>query len=606
MRRKTGLSLLCSVLLLSPTVPLAAQTREPRAEVELPLEKYDELRAAAKERKVETPQEPWASARLLRGSLAVDLASRRATWEAEIAVVAIGDEPPAVRLIAGAASIGRSSVTPDGAVIQSDGSGTQLVPQEPGTWRVVLAGEIAGQGSDESAQIRFELPRLSTTPSAFDLTFPADAAATVESGVVTIAPPKGAVRSGRVTLDPNGSGALVVSRVTRPYTGPPVLDASVDTVVRLAEESVRSEVRLWLYPRRGSLSERRVALPRGSLVSVSGPVLVEGPALDGATVLRFEPPVPEREAVTVVLSFVAPRKADEAAFTPDLPRLDVGATDRLETSLTVVSGGGLLLTPSGDGDWSPRADLGKVRIGSDESALGFESRERSPEPPVFAVRQLKALAVASALSRVSLTVFVGESGETRTQMVADVRSRGRAALRFRVPEESSFLAARVDGRAAAVSRPAPGLLELPIDSASGRTRVELLLGGRTAAPRVGEALTLASAAPDEAIERVSWAVVLPPGLSVKEEPKALAPLREPPGPRSAPREETPPGEKAAAEEAARLATGDRRSRRDGFWSPEAALPKTPVAFTTELADIEGAVSALTVTIAEKKEKSPWF
>lgn len=606
MRRKTGLFTLCSVLVLSLSTGLLGQTHEPRSEVELPLSTYDALRAAAKEQRVEVERTPWASARLLRGSLAVDLAARRGTWEAEIAVVSLGEEPPAIRLIAGAASIGRSSVTPDGAAIQSDGAGTQLVPEAAGTWRVVVAGEIAGQGDEESAQIRFELPRLSTAPSAFDLTLPADAAVTVEGGVVTLSPPKGAVRAGRVTLDASGAAALVVSRVTRPHTGPPLIDAAVDTVVRLTEESVRSEVRLWFQPRRGALVERRAALPRGSLVSVSGPVLVEGPGPDGMTVLRFEPPVPEREAVTVVLSFVTPRKADETSFTPDLPRLPVAATDRLESSFTVVSGGGLLLTPAADGDWSPRAEPGKVRVGSDETALGFESRERDPRPPAFTVRQLKALAVASALSRVSLTLFVGESGETRTQMVADVRSRGRAALRFRVPESAAFLAARVDGRASAVSRPAPDLLELPIDSASGRTRVELLLGGRASAPRVGERLTLEPVAPDEAIERVSWSLVLPPGLGVKEEPKALAPLREPPAPRAAPRDEAPPAERAAAREAARLAAEDRRSRRDGFWSPEATLPKTPVAYTTELADVEGTVPSLQVTITEKKEASPWF
>ena len=124
MRLKTGLSALCSVLALSLAPALVGQTHEPRSEVELPLSTYDALRAAAKEKRTEVERTPWASARLLRGSLSVDLAARRATWEAEIAVVALGEEPPAIRLIAGAASIGRSSVTPDGAAIQSDGAGT--------------------------------------------------------------------------------------------------------------------------------------------------------------------------------------------------------------------------------------------------------------------------------------------------------------------------------------------------------------------------------------------------------------------------------------------------------------------------------------------------
>ena len=606
MRLKTGFSLLCVFCFLSSPRSVTAQSVGTRSEVELPLSTYDALRAAAKEKPVETEETPWASARLIRGSLAVDLATGRATWEAELAATCSGKEPPALRLVRGAASIGRSSVTPDGATLRSDGSGTELLAPEAGLFRVALAGEVAGQGNADTSGLRFALPRLASVPSAFDLTLPADATATVEDGIVTLETAKGNVRTGRVTLDADRAATLVVSRAVRPHAGPPLVEATVHTVVRVSEESVRSEVRLSLSPRRGTLAERRIVLPKGSLVSVSGPVLLEGPAPDGATLLKLEPALPEGGTATVALTLVAPRKPDEAAFSPDLPRIDVSTTDRLETSLTVVSGGGLLLTPSGDGDWSPRASVADVRVSPDESVLGFESRERTPAPPTFAVRRLKALAVASALARVSLTVFVGPDGERRTQMAADVRSRGRSALRFRVPADSAFLAARVDGRAAAVSRPAPGLLELPIDSASGRTRVELLLGASGPAPRAGEALTLASAAPDEAIERVSWAVVLPPGLSVKEEPKALAPLREPPAPKAVPRGEPPPAEKAASEEAARLAAADRRSRRDGFWSPEATLPRTPVAFATELADVEGEVPPLALTITGKREKSTWY
>ena len=605
MLRKKGSLLPCGAL-LAVALPLSAQSRETRSEVELPLSTYDSLRAAAREKTVEPPAAPWASTRLLRGSLGIDVAARRATWEAELAAVASGEEPPAVPLVLGAAPIGRSSVSPEGATLRSDGGGTQLRPQRAGAWKVVLAGEVAGQGDDERAGLRFVLPRLASAPSAFDLTLPADASAAVEGGVVTLAPAKGAVRSGRVTVDPGLVATLVVSRAARSLSGPAVVDTSVHTIVRLSEESVRSEVRLGFAPRRGALSERRIVLPRGALVSVDGPVIVEGPAADGGALLKFEPPLPAGESTTLGLTLVAPRRAGEVTFTPDLPRLDAAATERIDTELTVVSGGGTLLTPPADSDWSPRAGLGNVRISSDESALGFVSRERRPRPLSFGLRQLKALTVASALSRVSLTVFVGESGETRTRLLADVRSRGRASLRFRVPENASFLAARTDGHPAAVSRPAPGLLELPIDSSSGRTRVELLLGGKGPAPRPGETLTLASAAPDEPIERVSWAVVLPPGLSTKEESKALAPLGEPPVPRPAARAGTPPGEKAAVLEATRIASDDRLSRRDGFWSPEATLPSTPVAFRMDLSDVEGAVPPLSLTVVEKKEKSPWY
>lgn len=605
MRLHAPVSVLCWLLASLSTLPLDAQPREPRSEVELPLSAYDALRAASKVRREEPAEAPWASARLLRGSLAVDLASRRATWEAEVAAVSAGEEPPAVALVTGATSIGRSSVSPDGATLQSDSSGTRLLASSPGTFRVLLAGEIAGQGSDEPAGLRFGLPRLATFPSAFDLTLPADASATAEGAAVTLGPAKGGTRQGRVTLDRDAAATLVVSRAARASAGPPVVDAALHTVVRLTEESVRTEVRLALAVRRGTLSERRLALPPGALVSVSGPVLVEG-AADGTSLLKLEPAVPEGGNVSLVFSLATARDTKSALFAPALPLLEVSATDRLETELTVVSEGGILLTPTADDDWSPRPGMDGVRVGADETALGFVSRGGRPRPPSFAVRQLKALAVASALARVSLTVFVGEAGETRTRMVADVRSRGRSTLRFRVPEDAVFLAARADGHPAAVSRPSSGVLEVPIDSGSGRSRVELLVEGRGASPRAGEKLTLASVAPDEPIERVSWALVLPPGLSVKEDQKTLAPLGESPTPRPRVREETPPGEKAAAEEAARVAGEDRRARRDGSWSPLAALPAAPVSWATALADLEGAVPALTVTLAAASEKSPWY
>lgn len=593
---------------LAVALPLAGQApREGRAEVELPLSTYDALRAAAKEKKVERKEAPFASARLVRASLAVDLSARRATWEAEIAAQVAGDDPPAVLLLSGATPVGRSAVTPDGASLRSDGARLSLVPGEPGNWRVTLSGEITGQGNDEAAGIRFAVPPLATLPAAFDLTVPSDSSAVDSAGgPISLSSPKGDLRSGRLTLTPGRETLLVVSRARRAAAGPPVLDVGLHTVVRLSEESVRSEVRLALAVRKGVLAERKVTLPPGSLVSVTGPVTVDGPRPDGTALLKLEPPLEEGSAVTLLLALVLKNDPAAGSFTPALPSIPLAATDRLETELTVVSEGGLLLTPGDDADWAPRPSMDGVRIGADETALGFSARAAAPKPPAFAIRRLKALAVASALARVSLTAYVGESGETRTRLVADIRSRGRAALRFRVPADARLLAARVDGRAAAASRPAAELLEVPIDSRSGRTRVELLLGGKGGPPRAGEKLTVAPAGPEEPVERVSWRLVLPPGLSVKDESKRLAPVAEPPAPPSRPREETPAAEQAAAQEAARLAAEDRRARRDGSWSPRADLPNAPAAFATDLADLEGPIAPLTVQLVETKEKSPWY
>lgn len=597
------------VLALGLALPLAAQApREGRSEVELPLATYDALRDAAKEKKEERKEEPWSSARLLRATLSVDLAARRALWEVEIAARAHGDEPPGVPLLSGATAVGRSTVTPEGAALRSDGERTALVPAQAGSWRVVLAGEITGHGVDEAAGIRFALPPLASTPAAFDVTVPADALTSVEGdGVLTPGAARGAARTGRVTLEPEGEATLVVSRARRAPPGPPSVDVALHTVVRLTEATVRTEVRLALAVRKGTLAERRIVLPPGSLVSVSGSVLVDGPSPDGSAFLRLEPPVPAGSTATLVLALVRPRDPAESSFTPALPRLELSPTDRSESELTVVSEGGLLLTPSGDADWAPRASMEGVRVGPDETALGFLARATEPKGPHFAIRRLRALAVASALTRVTLTAFVGETGETRTRLVADVRSRGRTVLRFRVDPAARLLAARVGGLAAAASRPVPELLEIPMDSGSGRTRVELLLDGKGEPPRAGGKLTVAAAGPhDEPVERVTWQLVLPPGLAVKEEPKRLAPLGEPPAPPARAREEAPPAERAAEQEALRIAAEDRKTKRDGSWSPRADLPAAPVAYVTEIADVEGEIPPLAVTVVEKKEKSPWF
>src|SRR5205814_782334 len=136
--------------------------------------------------------------------------------------------------------------------------------------------------------------------------------------------------------------------------------------------------------------------------------------------------------------------------------------DRIERTLAVVAEGGLLAEAHDEEDWTPRDGAPEAGATSDDIVLSWKARLEVPRPPRLTLRRLKALAVASALARVSLTAYVGESGETKTLLVAEVRTRGRSALTFRVPKGASLLAARVDGAAAVVSRPQEERLELPI------------------------------------------------------------------------------------------------------------------------------------------------
>lgn len=602
------LALAASFLATLP-FPLLAQTKEPKAEVELPLSVYDQLRSAGKKKEEPPPKAlPFAGVKLVRGNLTIDLDRRRASWEVELESASSGDEPPAVPLLTQTAPVGRWSVSPQTARVEPTPSGSKLVPDAAGVFHVVLAGEIAGMGEDETDGIRFPLPPLASVPIALDVTLPEGTTATAEGGVVArrlAGGSRGAVL--RVAWDRDRPAALIVRRAGKAASGPPSITGGLHLIDRISDEGVRSEVRLSLRVTRGILESKALRFPGSSLVSVNGPVIATGPDAAGDMTLRFEPPVAERGSVSVALAFLRPRDPKEPTLAPILPELALAAGERLEKLLTIVAEGGLLVEATGDDDWEVRASLGDVRTGPDDVALGFKARLSKPKPPVLTVKRLKSLAVASALARVTLTVFVGENGETRTHLLADVRSRGRSLLRFKVPPDATLLAVRADGAAAAASRPKPEQVEVPVGGDGGRTRIELLLGGKVEPPRAGSPLTLPAPVPEEPVERIGWRVVLPPGLAVKEPWRKVAAA---PEPASAvltnPDSELSPGERTALELARRMATTDAASGREGAWSPAAALPKAPAVFETDLLDVGTEVPPLALTLIAKREDNPWY
>jgi len=605
---------LALLLVLGAALPVRAQKpAEPRAEVELPLTVYDQLRAAAKERKDPPPKAaPFAGTRTVRASLSVDLEKRRAAWDAELEAQAGGEEVPAVPLLLGAAPVSRWAVVPETARIDSSGAGTRLVPEAPGLWRVTLAGEIGGQGDDETFGIRYPLPRLAGLPAALDVTLPAGSLASVEGGTVTLT--KGTRPgwlTGRITVDPDRAAVLVVKRAGRTASGPPSVSGSLHVVSRISEDAVRRELRLSLAVRKGLLETKSLRLPGASLVAASGPVVVTAEA-DGVFTLRFEPPVSERSGVAVSLTLLSAREPGGAGapapgateWSAAFPSLPLGPDERLEKRLTVIAEGGLLLEARDEADWE-RVDAADSGAGADDIALSWKSRIEAPRPLALSLKRLRSLAVASALARVSLQVFVGDSGETRTRLVTDVRSRGRSSLRFRIPAGTTVLAARADGAPVAVSQPAPDRVEVPIGADTGRTRIELLLSGRVAPPAPGQKLTLPSAGPEEAVERVGWSVTLPAGLKVKEEGRRVPAPPEPAAP-SRPTPELSPGDRTALEASSRLAAADRESGREGAWSPRTDLPVAPLAYASDFLDVGEEIPPLLLTLATAKEDDPWY
>lgn len=594
-----GPSALCLVFLIV-SVPAPAQQR---GEVELPLETYDRLRADVRARRAPPSPKPEdvASCRLVSAVVSVDLERRSASWEAVFEAVSTGEEPPKVPLVHGAASVVRSTVEPGTAPLSANPKGVHLEPTAAGRWRVVLSGESAASGADEVAGLRFPLPALASVPAAFDVVLPAGAIATLDPGAVL--PAAGRPDRRRAVIHPGASAvSLLVKRPRREDSGRAVADGTLTLVARVAEDTVRTEMRLRLVVRKGRLASRPVVFPGASLVATGGRVLVTGPDEAGRTELKFEPPVAAGGEAVASLTFLSRRDPAATSLEPPLPALAFGPEERVSTDLSVVFEGGLVAEPLAEEDWTPRPGM---TIGEgDDVVLAWTARVRTPRAPRLALRRLQALSAASALARLDLTAYVASDGAARTLLRADVRTRGRSALGIRVPEGAVLLAARVDGAPAAVSRPTPGRLEVSLPSEAGRSRLEILVATRVASPRAGSTLSLDAVAPEEPAERVAWTVVLPAGLGVVEEGKRLPAT---PEPAAATRSsETPESDREAERVARDLAAADRAAAGAVAWSASPELPPAPASFRGDFVDVGGAVPPLVLTLVARPEKEGWF
>jgi hypothetical protein len=579
-----------------------AQSNGRPGQVDVPLCIYDELRAASRA-KPEIPLQPYASARLVDASLAVDLAHHRASWQATIQAESGGATPPPVPLLAEAPSLAVSSVSPDTAAIDSKSGEVVLVPERPGTWKVHLEGQVDGIGEDSSRGIRFSVPKLSTLPAAFDFSAPDGSTVSGEGAVVELSP--GSHARGRITVTDEKGAVLIVRGERHEPTGPPVVTGRVQTVVRLAPDHVRSEIHLILRVRHGALEQRTLLLPGVTLLSVDGPALATGPDSKGAISLRFEPPVEEPHDVTIDLAVLEKRDPQAALFQPRIPHLEETAQDQIEQTLAIVADGSLLLEPRDEKDWLPRASAPEAGTPVDAVVLSYQARIERPHRPAFEVRSLTPVAVPSALARVSIEVFVGEEGQTRTRLVASVRTRGRSSLGFRLPEDSALLAVRVDDAPVAASRPRPDHVDVPVGG-KGEARIELLVEGRGTPPRAGDRLVLTAPSPEDPVERVSWRVVLPPFLGVKEEGKRLPALTAASQTSPAASGLKSSGDRALVEFSRQLALRDRLAGEETAWSAHTDLPEAPAAYEGDFENLATGVEPLALQVVARKGKERWF
>ncbi|MBL8115014.1 MAG: hypothetical protein JNK60_19180 [Acidobacteria bacterium] len=584
----------------------------PQGEVEIPLPAYDALRAAAKApRPTPVPTPGFAGVRVRRATLVprlLDLAAPRLRFDAELEVRIAGDPAAPVRVYEGGPPLDGWTVSPEGTLALS-AHGLGLVAPREGLYRVTLSGEVAGTADESTGTFTFELPRLAGAPVAFDLVEPKDPP--LESLTARGAY---AIRDldSRFTRVVAGSGAAHLDLTPRRRAEEPaVLSGSLTHAITLGGDALRHEIRLNVKVLRGALEERELKLPGAALVTVSGPVTATGPDANGNVSLRVSPALrkgQELQATLTLLSPPGPQTANALELVP--AALSGPAGEALERTLVLRAPSGLAVSASPDDDYTPVPPRGRSLAGDasgpgtapeDGTALAFRIHPTAPRPLAVSFERLTPLAVATALARVSATVFVGATGLLRTSVVADVLSRGRGSLRFRIPRDARLLAVRVNDAPAAATRPSPEVLVVPLPGKSAEARIGLLLetDGSPLAP--GTALTLVATAPEEPLESYLWNVVLPPGFEVKEPGRPQAPRQ-----RNAARDPAPASGDVIAY-AVRLATEDAARAPEAAWSPRTGLPDAPAAFTTEIRDSGDTPPPLTLTVvASRKEKEPWF
>jgi hypothetical protein len=331
---------------------------------------------------------------------------------------------------------------------------------------VTLSGEVAGTVDEATGTFTFELPRLAGAPVAFDLVEPKDVP--LESLVARGAY---AIRDldTRFTRVVAGSGPAYLDLTPRRRAEEPaVLSGSLTHAITLGGDALRHEIRLSVRVLRGVLEERALRLPGAALVSVSGPVTATGPDANGNISLRVSPALRKGQELQATLTLLSPSGSQTASTLGLAPSALSGpAGEALERTLVVRAPSGLAVSASPDDDYTPVPPRGRSRAGDanaagappeDGTALAVRIHAAAPRPLSVAFERLTPLAVATALARVSATVFVGESGLLRTSVVADVLSRGRGSLRFRVPKDARLLAVRVNDAPATASRPSPDVL----------------------------------------------------------------------------------------------------------------------------------------------------
>lgn len=413
----------------------------PAQEVTLPLARYDELRALAREAPAEEPEPPapWAFEEAV---LTVEIGehSARVTHDLTLAVYADGwHTVPLPQL---------------GTFIDADFGALEGRLRTDGGWALEMRGEgrrqvrlttVVPVSEDRDARrltrtLRLRAPSAALVRGTLEL---GDGVEEVASdGPLILAGGDGRERA--FTLGAGQSGELTLlgpSAAPARAELPPRFEATSATVLEVSPH--RRRARIWLDVRmlQGELDELSLPVPEGyEVLAVGGEVAGWDVAADMLTV---HPLVPVAERLELEIEIAAGPAGELVSPVVHPPAAVVGvAASKVEAE----SDGLLELLDAGAARrLTERREPALPAAFHDAGGMAFELAPDAP-PPRWRVSWADGTEVLAAqVDRLLLDCLVGESGRAFYQLWAEVRSRGSRQLELDLPPGAELVTLRRDG-----------------------------------------------------------------------------------------------------------------------------------------------------------------
>ncbi len=572
---------LCLLAVAAAAANAAAQ------EVTLPLERYDELRAASRPASDASPAPPAPYAlESAEVELHAGRTSARVTQWLTVALYASGWQTVPV---AASGSITAADLGGLAGHVRADKDGLALVLRGQGRHRVRLESVVPlaedAEATRATRTLRMPLPRAAAVDG---VVIADDETETVEivSGAVAREAAAAHARWGFVGTP---GGAFEARLLGKPKAAlrrqlPLRFDATASTVVTVSRTRLRAAVVIGARVRQGQLDALHVGMPAGfTVLQVTAPGAGWEAVEDGVVVT---PAVPVEGSFSVSIDLAADLQTHFAS--PIVVPRGAGSTR-------------IVVGTRAEADGVPEiVDVGSARaVEEDESAALPEAVRGSgaqllvvrdaAQPPVWDVSWNESGKVLGAqVDRLLVDVVYGEGGRAAYQCWALVRSTGATQLALGTPARFHLTAAERDGAPVTPGRSDEGLV-VPLDGGSDAQVVHIAgVLEEVAVPTDGslDVLVPAASAP---VARVEVRAVLPGGRSYTlASPERAGAILAPPAPRP-----VAPGTRGPA--------AARRVAAQLF-----AVPAGAVVMQGAWSALSAAAGPLSLRVKPEREKEGWF